>query len=597
MSRTYGELRWLAPGQFGKRACWAFRAEPHVVMRLKRVFPRLAPWQAGWLTVTDTPEVCRDLQWCLERWPLRDKDGSLARLDAGARHHRAVEEELGRILGGGQGRLSDLPAPLREPRDYQRLAGDVILGGGGRLLIGDDVGLGKTFTSMLTLLEPDALPAVFVTLTHLPAQMQAELEQSIGGLTSHVVRSRRAYDPAKRRGAKGERPDVLFLTYSKLSGWGDRLAGQARTVIFDEVQELRRPGTDKWWAAKRIADEARYVIGLTATPVYNYGDEAHTIFDVISPGILGDRSEFVREWGASSGSGHVMVADPTALGTYLRDQGVLLARTRKQVGRELPPVVRVTQHVDADPDELDRIATDTAELARLVLATDTGRRERFEAAGDLDWKLRQATGIAKAPYVAAFVRLLLESEQRVVLWGWHRAVYDLWLELLADLNPRLYTGSESPTQKRAAVKDFLDGDSRVLLMSLRAGAGLDGLQGRCGVGVFGELDWSPGIHHQCIGRLARDGQGDEPVVAYFLVADDGSDPAVAEVLQLKRGQSEPLMDPNARPFEAVPANADRVRMLAASVLARRGESLPEGAPDPQIEVDGQEALDLDTGTG
>jgi hypothetical protein len=44
--------------------------------------------------------------------------------------------------------------------------------------------------------------------------------------------------------------------------------------------------------------------------------------------------------------------------------------------------------------------------------------------GDFDWKMRQATGIAKAPYVAEFVKLLLESEQKVVLFGWHRDVYD-----------------------------------------------------------------------------------------------------------------------------------------------------------------------------
>jgi hypothetical protein len=57
--------------------------------------------------------------------------------------------------------------------------------------------------------------------------------------------------------------------------------------------------------------------------------------------------------------------------------------------------------------------------------------------------MRRATGLAKAPYVADFVRLLLESEPKVVLFGWHRDVYEIWLDRLADLNPSLYTGSES----------------------------------------------------------------------------------------------------------------------------------------------------------
>ena len=44
--------------------------------------------------------------------------------------------------------------------------------------------------------------------------------------------------------------------------------------------------------------------------------------------------------------------------------------------------------------------------------------------------------------------------------------------------------------------DFIDGDARVLMMSLRSGAGLDGLQEVSHTAVFGELDWSPGVHRQ-----------------------------------------------------------------------------------------------------
>src|SRR5690606_29473386 len=136
---------------------------------------------------------------------------------------------------------------------------------------------------------------------------------------------------------------------------------------------------------------------------------------------------------------------------------------------------------------------------------------------ELSVLLRQATGIAKAPYVAEFVRLLVQSGESVVVFAWHRAVYDVLLSRLASLHPVMYTGSESPAQKQNALDRFRKGDSQVFLMSLRAGAGLNGLQERCSVAVFAELDWSPGVHEQCIGRLARDGQS-SPVLAYFLVA-------------------------------------------------------------------------------
>ena len=41
-----------------------------------------------------------------------------------------------------------------------------------------------------------------------------------------------------------------------------------------------------------------------------------------------------------------------------------------------------------------------------------GAAAHFLASGELDYKLRQATGIAKAPFVSEFVRLLVEQDER-----------------------------------------------------------------------------------------------------------------------------------------------------------------------------------------
>ena len=86
-----------------------------------------------------------------------------------------------------------------------------------------------------------------------------------------------------------------------------------------------------------------------------------------------------------------------------------------------------------------------------------------------------------------------------------------------------------------ALPIFVDGDCNLLIISLRAGAGLDGLQEKCNIVVFGELDWSPSVHEQCFGRVYRDGQS-LPVSAYFMIAEDGSDPIISSVLGVKRGQ-------------------------------------------------------------
>lgn len=311
-----------------------------------------------------------------------------------------------------------------------------------------------------------------------------------------------------------------------------------------------------------------HLVHNSATPVYNRGGEIWNIVDILDKGRLGSREEFLREWGGGTeNNGQITVEDPHALGTHLRSSGLLLRRTRKDVHRELPEPIRIRQEVDADPGKIDELAGDALQMAQLVLSTSAKQQDRWTAAGELDLKLRQATGVAKAPYVAEFVRLLLESEERVVLFAWHRAAYAIYLDRLRAFHPVLYTGTESPTQKNANAKAFAEGDSRVLMMSLRAGAGLDGLQESCSVAVFGELDWSPGVLDQCVGRLARDGQ-EATVAAYYMVSDQGSDPPMEEVLQLKRMQAEPIRDPGAALLSPASGQVDRVKLLAQSVLDR-----------------------------
>ena len=540
---------------------WHLECEPHVTVRLRRLFGRVGP-QHGTLRLKDSEEVCRDLRWVLERYPLEVTPR--ARLEERAARFEERAEAFAQVLSGAVApRTFELALP---PRGYQRVAADLALRAGG-LLLADDVGLGKTVSAIAALSDPSARPALVVTLTHLPGQWAAELARFAPELRVHVAKK------ARPDLAPGADPDVIVLNYHKLSGWADALAGRVQAVVFDEVQELRRAGTAKAKAARHVAKKARLRLGLSATPVYNYGAELFNVLDVLRSGALGHRREFLREWcaGARKDDDKARIHDPRAFGTYAREQGLILRRTRAEVGRELPPLSKVPQVVPADPKALDAVADAASELARLILAENVPGFARLRAGEELSWRLRQATGIAKAPYVAELVRLLVEGGEQVVLYGWHREVHALWAERLADLGPVFFTGSESPAQKERARAAFLRGEARVLVMSLRAGAGLDGLQGACRTVVFGELDWSPGVHEQCIGRVHRDGQP-EPVVAYFPLAERGSDPVVADVLGVKRAQAGGLLDPHADLIESLSSVPDRLARLAEDYLKQRRQT-------------------------
>lgn len=594
--KTYGEIRFKPPDDLSfERGVWDVIATPDVLMRLKRLFPRADKNRSGWISLEHTLEVARDLEWVLQRWPMKISTADRTHLEEATAAYVERQDLVESLLRGDRPHLPGALTPSREPREYQLIAADLTLATG-QLLLADELGLGKTLSGLLVLRNPDLLPALVVCPTHLPHHWMRELAKTLPTLRAHIIRTGTPYDPARRREMRGYDPDILIINYHKLRGWVDHLAGRVKTVIFDEAQELRRAESDKYKAAGRIADLAHVRLGLTGTPIYNYAGEIHNVLSIIAPDVLGSRAEFAREWaGAPQWSDKLAVKDPKALGAHLRSEGIFLRRTRKEVGRELPEVVRVPHRVDADEGELDRLLEEggAAALAETILHSHD-RQEVFTASGEIDMQMRRATGVAKAPYVAAFVDMLLESEQKVVLFGWHRDVYEIWLTRLAEHHPVMFTGTESPTQKELSRARFIGGEelqqavqgirhrwhtrtyaefvdataeSRVLIMSLRSGTGLDGLQDVCSVGVFGELDWSPGIHDQAEGRYHRDGQTN-PSVSYMLVSDVGSDPVVADVLNIKEQGSRPIVEPDRPLFEAVDVS-DRMRKLAEAVLKKK----------------------------
>jgi SNF2 family DNA or RNA helicase len=561
---------------------WVMDAAPHVHGRMKRLFGRLQAERRGFLRFTATPDIAQDLAWVLERYPMVMTADDREALLAAAAQHRARLERLTQLLDPSY--TPPTFALTSPPRSYQAREAAILLERGA-LLIGDDVGLGKTVAAIAAMTDPRALPAVVVCPTHLPRQWQREITAFAPALTTHIVTKSTPYELPQ---FFDRQPDVLIVNYAKLSGWAKALTAYAKYVVFDEVQELRHPGTARYEGAQTVAGAASYRLGLSATPIHNYGGEIFSILDLLQPECLGNYHEFTREWcGQVDARGRAKLRDPKAFGTWAREQCLLVRHTRQEVGRELPPVLRIPQVVDTDAAALHRVKATAADLARTILATDAQPRgAKFEAAQELSVLLRQATGVAKAPYVADFVRLLLESGERVVLCGWHRQVYEIWQQKLAEFRPRMYTGSESPAEKDAAIAAFIAGDTPLLILSLRSGSGVNGLQAVSRCIVFGELDWSPAVHEQAIGRLARDGQTG-PVAAYFLTAEDGADPAIAEILGLKREQLEGIRNPTQDFLERHDTTGDHVRRLAAQYLRQIGQPLPEpmapaaDVPQPQ----------------
>lgn len=587
MRRPVGTIKLVTQATDSSSAShvWAITAEPDIVIRLKRILPALRSSRAETLYVTDTEQIGRELQWITQRWHFGISAEDQSHLDFQAQADMTREAQVAEILAGTMNMTpgQEWAQPRIPLRGYQRVAVELARASGA-LLIGDELGGGKTAMALGVLEDPRARPALGVVMTGLGPQWRRELDKFYPQLSAYELRTTKADEEIRNICTPDGQIayDLILTNYAKLASWRHHLAGRVRSVIFDEVQELRRPESLKYEAAAHIASEAHVRVGLSATPVYNFGGEIFAVMDGLNRGCLGSRTEFMREWCGgpntyptnTSPLGKVSVDNPEALRAHLHGRGLFIHRTLDEMGIEVPNAVPIEQVVPSDTAAYEKLSGNAIEMAKLILSQDATGAEKWRTGSELDWRLRQATGIAKAPFVADFVRLILSSEEKVVLFGWHRACYDIWLEKLADFNPVLYTGSETAAGKADSLRKFLTGDSRVLIMSLRSGVGVDGLQDVASTLAFGELDWSPGVHRQCIGRLRRDGQR-RKVRAYFCVSTEGSDPVILDTLNIKAMQSSRLTGATelfGGPPD--PASSSQVKQLAHAILERAGE-LPQ----------------------
>jgi SNF2 family DNA or RNA helicase len=578
-ARTYGTLRLTEAGTGGTRgARWEIDdLEPHVAIRFKHLFPRVPKNSAGPFHLPNDLMHAADLEWFTLRYPLAMTAEDRHVLETGRRGWNREQAELERIL------LPDYRAPAidgvrpgQRIRDYQAQAIEV-LRRRKSLLLGDEGGLGKTYTAAGFLAStPGALPAAVVCDAHMQQQW-ADKITAFTALSAHLIKKGSPYNlpPA----------DVYIFRVSQIGGWIQFFKSHGdffNTAVYDEPQSLRTgKGTQKGAAAFLLSQGVTYRLGLTATPIYNYGIEMWNVMQFIDDAVLGEWADFEREWvlrTASLGQAGGRIKDPKALGTYLREQHALIRRLKSDVGQQLPKTSIIVETIDYDVKTVESVEALAQQLA--IRATTGSFIERGQAARELDIMVRQATGIAKAKAVATFARLMVEAGEPVLLVGWHREVYRIWLEALADLKPAMYTGSESAARKEAEKRRFLDGGTDILILSLRSGAGVDGLQHRSSVVILGELDWSPGIHQQILWRLDREGQKN-PVTCFLLVTDDGSDPPMMDVLGIKKSEATQIVDPHLG-VQIAESDESHLRRLVDRYLVKTRAKEPSNERDALV---------------
>lgn len=511
---------------------WVIDGDPGMIELVKRLFPGSKSEGRGRARFPNTKRNAESLNWLMLRFPLEIQDPT-----AWEESYQGALEHALRIRKFNSNLDKAVPPPAFQGdlKEFQK-EGLSYLIGAERTLLADEMGLGKTPQALAFLAAKQAYPAIIVVPPHLVMNWQHEISKflnlpgngqiTLGGGspdgTVHVLKGLKPYPLPFA--------NIYLVHYLLLRGWKDALQEyNFKAVIFDEIQELRHTGTEKYSSASMLSAMTPYCIGLSGTPIYNRGGEIWSVMNIVEFHCLGDWESFTREW--CYGYGSDIVTDPELLGSYLKKEGLMLRRTKHQVLKELPPKRRVVQTVDFDKREYGKLIQEAVDNAQLIDGIKDGF-ERGRMTREIVNDSRQAIGIAKAP------KLLLDADEKVLVFAYHHAVFDIYRDYLKGYSPVEITGRQTAKQKDENIRKFMNGETNLCMVSLRAAAGLNLQRATCV--VFGELDWSPAIHSQAEDRAHRIGQTDS-VLCYYLVAEEGTDEVIQEFLGLKVSQFNGIM--------------------------------------------------------
>ncbi|MEX1223126.1 MAG: DEAD/DEAH box helicase, partial [Pirellulales bacterium] len=168
--------------------------------------------------------------------------------------------------------------------------------------LADDMGLGKTIQVLALLLKlkqarGKAQPSLLVVPASLLANWKSEMARFTPSLTA--VFAHASESSKERLAALASEPekslrgvDLVVTTYGMLQrqAWLSEI--EWRLVVLDEAQAIKNPSTRQTRAVKRMRSQSR--VALTGTPVENRLADLWSLFDFLSPGLLGSADKFKR---------------------------------------------------------------------------------------------------------------------------------------------------------------------------------------------------------------------------------------------------------------------------------------------------------------
>jgi len=432
---------------------------------------------------------------------------------------------------------SELPGVSHRLRDYQKTGVRFADRYSGSILLGDDMGLGKSCQALSYVSLRKTYPLLIVCPASVKLNWEREYHMWCNGEKSVTILSGRT--PYLAGG------DVWIINYDILTFWKDTIIRMNPVqIIADEVQYIKRTqGSEaKRTRAFRAVCRNRPLIALSGTPIENRPYEFFNILNILRSDMFPSPHRFGSRFCAPERnrfSGYMEYKGATNLGelnALLRS--IMIRRKKEDVLTELPPKQRIPIPMDVEA-KYRKEYSEVEKLLNSAVRKRTGK-DTMNILSVIE-QLKQLSVKMKMKAVIKWITDYLENNGKLVVFGTHRETVTSLMTAFPGMAVKI-DGSVTGKGRQAAVDAFQEDPKIRLLVGNLQAAGVGLTLTAANATAHLEFAWSPTAHTQGEDRVHRLGQTADAVFAYYLIAEGSIDTDLLEIINAKQKIVDATMD-------------------------------------------------------
>ena len=404
-------------------------------------------------------------------------------------------------------------------------------------ILADDMGLGKTLQTIafLTSQVTDDSRVLILAPSGLIYNWADEFRKFAPQLDLTVVHGLKV----NREAILSENHQIYITSYATFRQDNELYQEMAFDFLFlDEAQVMKNAQTKIAQSLRQFVVPA--VFALSGTPIENHLGELWSIFQIVLPGLLPNKKEFMK-----------LPAERVA--QFIKP--FVMRRKKEEVLTELPDLIEVVYKNELEDQQKAIYLAQLQQMRdRLAQVTDQEfQRSRVEILSGL-MRLRQicdTPALFMDDYQGASGKLdslrdlllqVADGGHRVLIFSQFKGMLEKIEQELPDLGLTSFkiTGSTPAHDRQEMTKAFNQGERDAFLISLKAGGVGLNLTGADTV-ILVDLWWNPAVEAQAIGRAHRMGQ-EQMVEVYRLITKGTIEEKIQELQEQKKHLVSQVLD-------------------------------------------------------